>query len=108
MAKVRDVLARIGDKPLVEALTERGYVVFTKGDSFGMAEHLEENHGYQCFTDMQADRAAEWLREEGYVVMDDLPRGAIDDGFELYRQRRADEFRHWLRAFFWSALGRIV
>jgi hypothetical protein len=104
--KVRDVLAKIGDKPLVEALKARGYRVYEKGNTFDMAADLESE--FAVFADGEEDKAAEWLRDNGYFVSDVLDMDALEQGFEHYRQRRADEFRRWLRSFFWEALGRIA
>jgi hypothetical protein len=112
LAKVREVLAKIGDGPLAEALKERGWRVYAKDNDFDMACDLEAAGAYRVFRDDQvkneAPSAAEWLREEGYVVIEDLPHGSVNEGFEMYRQRRTDEFRQWLRDFFWQSLGRIA
>lgn len=106
--KVRDVLDKIGDKPLVEVLTKRGYRVYEKDDAFDMAADLESEFAYSVFADGEEDKAAEWLRDNGYFVSEVLDMDVLEQGFEHYRQRRADEFRRWLRSFFWEALGRIA
>lgn len=113
MAKVREVLEKIGDGPLVEALKARGFRVYAKDKDaahFEMAADLE-TEGYNVYNTALGgdyDKAVSWLREEGYVVIDDLPHGSVNAGFDMYRQRRADEFRQWLRDFFWQTLGRIA
>ena len=105
--KVKDVLAMIGDKPLIETLKERGYVCFDEKDlaTIDMAAELK-SRGYAVFGDEEEEKAMLYVRDDlGYIVFEDVDFNA---GLDAYRFGRREEFRTWLRAFFWEALGRIV
>lgn len=103
--KVKDVLAKIGDKPLIEELRKRKF--FVEASIFDAAAELEAQ-GYDVFgpDGMRESRMVDHVRELGYYVfMDEV---SLPLGYELYRSRRTDEFGQWLRDFFWSGLGRIA
>lgn len=109
MAKVRDVLAQIGDKPLVEALQERGFNVYVsaKTGHFEMAAELEEQGYLVVDTDHEVHKLVSACEEQGYVVLD-ANEYDIQHGYDLYVTRKSHEFRQWLRDLFWQSLGRIA
>jgi hypothetical protein len=87
--KVKDVLAMIGDKPLLDVLEERGYVAFpnTAEGRFDMAAELE-THGYDVFTEDEDSKMAACLADRDYYVVPIEEAPDYDTGFELYRNRR--------------------
>lgn len=107
MPKVREVLERIGDQPLIEALKARGYNVFaqTWAGEEEMADDLREG-GWGVFGEDDYDALVKYARTQGVPVMDEDVN--VQEGFRLYRMRNTEEFRLWLRNFFWQQLGRIV
>lgn len=109
MAKVREVLERIGDKPLIEALQERGFSVYSAEsheDTLAMVSELKDA-GYTVFDeDPSYDDVADYARDLGIPVLEE--DADLEAGFHLYRNRNTEGFRLWLRALFWNGLGRIV
>lgn len=108
MAKVREVLAQIGNTPLIDELEARGFMVLQGGDKgeTEMADALKDL-GYGVFGDDDYEAVVRYAREvhSAPIMDEDI---SLSEGFELYRSRKTEEFRLWLRALFWNGLGRIV
>lgn len=79
--KVKDILAKIGDGPLITVLEERGYVVLGDDDT---------------------EEAIDFVEARGYMVREDM---SLEDGWILWRSG-SPLFPEWLRKFFWEAHGR--
>lgn len=83
--KVKEVLKRIGDGPLIETLKERGYITYP---GLKASEHVITE-----------------AKEMGYIVID---QSVVETGYEMYRAKKVKEFNNWLREQFWKQLGRIA
>lgn len=109
MAKVREVLEQIGNKPLIEVLQARGLTVYDPDNDTDMTAMVSdiEDAGYTVFEpEPSYHDVADFAEREGVPVLrDDMD---METGFNLYRNRKTEEFRLWLRDLFWNGIGRIV
>lgn len=109
--KVKEVLTKIGDGPLVQALAERGYFVQKKEpkETYGFELAVElESLGYLVVGEGEDDKLLTEAGERGFFVLENVGADWIADAYEMYRNRNADGFRNWLRDFFYETLGRIA